>query len=115
MKFALELKDLIYIIINVMSIVTVMLAFRNRIKNLEEFKALVKSVLFQNDATLNLINRQTCKDHRDNVYKMIRREAAITHKAFESIDLVNANIIKIALHMGLEPEERKREARNTKL
>lgn len=110
MEFQLALKDIVYIVVNVCSITAVVLTFSNRIKTLEATNTLFRSVLFQADSTLNLLNKVACKEHRDDVYKMIRREAALTRKAFESIDLVNANIIKIALHMGIEPEETHREA-----
>ena len=117
MEFAFGMKDIIYIVVfaitYIVSIVTVVVTVRSKIKGLEEVIHLIKSVLFQDDATLNLVNVEACKLHRDNVYTQIRREATAAEKSFESIekandkveakmDKVNSNILKIAFHMGVE-------------
>ena len=120
MKFAFGAKDIIYLVVFVVtyivSIVTVVVTLRNKIKNLEDAVHLAKSVLFQKDATLNLISVETCKLNRDVIHSQIRREAASADKTFEKIekaadkaeikmDKIDTNILKIAFHMGVEVKE----------
>lgn len=107
MQLSLELKDLAYIAVNIVSVTAIVLSFRNSLKDFSDFKTLVSSVLFQRDATLNVINQQMCKGHRLTIHEAIQRETDGNKKAQKSIDIANANIIKIAIHMGLEIGEQK--------
>lgn len=91
MELALGIKDAIYLTVNGVTVATVWLSFRNRVKNLEDTCKLTKTVLFQEDASLNLVTVKSCETHRK-----------VTEK---SLSIINSNVIKILFHLGINPED----------
>jgi len=105
MELTLGLKDLMYIGTTVTSVTVVISMLRNRVEKLEERMKTHNSTLFKKDASLNLINTDSCKVHRAEIDKELEKNASVSEKALAEIQKVNINIIKIAAHMKVDLEE----------
>jgi len=105
-----ELKDLIYVCIYVASMAGVFAAMKYRVEKVEDVTTSIKDIMFLEKGGLNLIDNSTCIEHRQQVKTDIRvvksdvdREAENTRRAFDEIRCLNQNIIKLMLHMKVEP------------
>lgn len=85
----LETKDIIYILLYIISMISMFLAFRYEVKELRKDVTRGQKVLYQDAGNLNVIDVNTCKRYRDEVFESIRR----TERAFEMF-LVEAREIK---------------------
>ena len=104
MEWTFTLKDSIYIIIQLCTVIGFLFALNFKVRKLEESNQLVKKVMFQDRGGLNLVDNETCKSHRDQVHTCIRNEAAVNRRAFEHIDVINQNIIQIMMHLKIQPK-----------
>ena len=103
MQLTFDLKDVVYLAVYFITFVGMFASFRSRLIRLEDKYATIKSVMFQDKGGLNIIDKETCKGNMNTVHEKIRQESRITRKAFENIDCLNQNIIKIMMHMKLKP------------
>ncbi len=114
MNFDLSAKDVIYILVYVVSVVTIINSLKNSIKNLgkdiQSVKteigkdiSLLKKVIFRQDGALNFITQDVFRESKNLIYEKIRSEATVTQKAFKSIDTLNENVLKIMIHMKIQP------------
>lgn len=97
------LKDIIYISVYVASVATLFTKMRSSLKELKEGVNSIKKILFKEKGGLNIVDNTRCKEHRDGVHKSIRREAAQTQDALAQIYNLNQNVIRIMMHMNIEP------------
>lgn len=97
------LRDAIYIGTYIVSISGIIFGLKFRISKNEASTQTLNKIVFKEKGGLNVVTTEVCKQHRDTIHKSIRQEAAITRKAFEQIRCLNQNIIKIMMHMQLEP------------
>lgn len=116
MELTLGLKDIIYISVYVVTIASLIFGFRGRIKRLEERMGTHNSTLFKKDASLNLVTTEVCKEHRvtgeknckehrDEVTKILDKSALVVKEVFDKLEKVNINIVKIATHMKVDVDE----------
>ena len=113
------LKDLIYVISILVVFISTWEAMKYKLKKIEDSNATIKRIVFQEKGGLNIIDNPTCKEHRKqiktdiSVVKLdIKREAETTQRAFDEIQCLNQNIIKIMMHMKLEPVVYRRRKQN---
>lgn len=99
----LDSKDIIYILIYVVSIISVFFAFRNRQSNFERELLRNQKVIFNEHGFPNLIDLKTCKEHRDQVFTAIRRSENIMDQALKKIDDLNKNVLTIMIHLQIKP------------
>lgn len=97
------LRDVIYIAVYVATVAALFAGFKSRLNKLQESIESVKNILFLEKGGLNLVDNNKCKEHQDSVYQMIRRESEVTSDAIDQMQVMNQNMIKIMLHMNLEP------------
>lgn len=97
------LRDALYIGTYVSSITGLLISFKFRLKKTEDSYATIANVIFLDKGGLNIVTNDTCKGHRDQIHTSIRREASITNEAFRQISCLNKNIVKMMVHMKLEP------------
>ena len=98
-----SVKDLVYISVYLISVIGMLYAMKYRVKKVEDSNEILKNIIFRDKGGLNVVDNQSCKDHRDLVYQKIRDESGVTQRAFENIDCINQNIFKIMVHMKLKP------------
>lgn len=96
-------RDAIYVGTYVASILGVLFGFKFRIQKTEEKNKTLSNIIFQEKGGLNVVTNEVCKQHRDHIHNSIRREAGVTNEAFRQISCLNQNIIKMMVHMNLEP------------
>lgn len=97
------LKDLIYVGVYIISFVGVLAGFKYRLQKTEDTNQSLKKIIFLEKGGLNLVTNDVCMGHRNVIHTNIRREAKIAGQAFDQITLMNQNVIKIMMHMKLEP------------
>lgn len=85
----LDAKDIIYILIYVVSIISVFFAFRNRQSHFEREILRNQKVIFNKQGFPNLIDQKTCKDNRDQVFIAIMRIEKMMDQALKKIDDIN--------------------------
>lgn len=95
------IRDLIYIIVYVLSLAGVFNAFKNRLKNLEREVRKGYKILYADRGQLNLIDQDTCKKYRDEVFTAIRRSERIIEMLLDKLEKINENMIIIMVHMGI--------------
>lgn len=103
MGFQLEVKDAVYLIIYVSSIISVFLSFKNRVMSLEKELRRNQKILFGEQGFPNLIDKKTCKEHRDQVFAAIRRSENVMDQALKKIDDLNKNVLTIMIHLQIKP------------
>ena len=96
MELALTIKDLIYILVYVISIVTVFNSVKNRLSNMSNKILTIEEIMFKDNGGLNLVNQESCKERRDIIDDEIKKGEAI-------MDETSRNVIKIMLKLGVEP------------
>jgi len=99
----LEVKDAIYFLGYFISIISVFLAFRNRLNNQEIELKRMQKILFGDKGFPNLIDKKTCKEHRDQVFSAIRRSENIMDQTLKKIDDLNRNVLTIMIHLQIKP------------
>ena len=97
------LKDIVYLIIYVVTLSAVYFRQNNRIKNIEA----LKKVVFKSNGVLSLVEVDTCKAHQDNIHIAIRREADNIGNMKTKIDKMGDNILRIMVHMKIESDKEK--------
>lgn len=98
----LDSKDIIYILIYIVSIISVFFAFRNRQSHIERELARNQKVLFNEHGFPNLIDLKTCKEHRDQVFMTIRRSENILDQVLKKIDIMNENVLTLKAEIRLK-------------
>ena len=97
------LRDLIYVCVYVATVAGLFAGLRFSIGQLKKSVGSIQNIIFKDKGGLNIVDNDKCKEHRDTIHKSIRREAEITHDALTQIHCVNQNIVKIMVHLQLEP------------
>lgn len=113
----LELKDIIYILVYVVSVTGFIVSFKyriskvaedakHRISKVAEDAKLAKRTLFRKDGTLNVLNQTACKEHREVIESDLKRESDTLKRAFRDIEFLNNNVIRIMIHLKIEGAEK---------
>ena len=99
----LELKDTIYFLVYIISMISVFLMFRNRLYNQEKELKRMQKILLGDKGFPNIIDKKTCKEHRDQVFSAIRRSENVMDQALKKIDDLNKNVLTIMIHLQIKP------------
>lgn len=112
----LELKEIIYIfiyvIVYIVSLISVFLAMKYKQSNLEERLTQMQSghreemgqirkILFGKRGSLNLVDVETCKNNRDQVYAAIRRGEQVQEMLLKRVEELNKNVLIIMVHLNV--------------
>ena len=98
----IELRDIIYILINFGTILSLFFAFKNRVSNLEREVRRGMKILYQDAGKLNLIDCDTCKKHRDEIFTALRRSEKSVEMLLIELRDIKENMIIIMVHMGIK-------------
>ena len=101
-SMTIELKDLIYLLIYIVSLITLLLALKNRVQNIEKELRRGMRVLYQEAGSLNVVDHATCKRHRDEIFTAIRRSEKTVEVLLFEIKDIKENMIIIMVHMGIK-------------
>lgn len=101
-----DLKDAIYLITYIVSLISVFISFKSRLIGIEnEFKRVI-SIIYAEKGSLNLIDVKTCKEHRDQVFTALRRSETVMEMALTKIETLNENVIEIMIHLDIRRKGR---------
>lgn len=97
------LRDIIYMAVYVATIAGLFTKVQSKLNQLSKSNESIKNIIFLEKGGLNVVDNAKCVEHRNVVHNVIRREAETTQDAVTQIHCLNQNIIKIMVHMKLEP------------
>lgn len=95
----LETKDIIYILLYIISMISVFLAFKNRLSNVEKTVSRGMKVLYKEAGALNIIDHDTCKRNRDEIFTAIRRSERAMEMLLGKLEELNKNVLLISFKM----------------
>ena len=98
-----DYKDLGYLLVYAITFVGTFSAFKYRISRVEDLVGTIKKTVFKSRGGLNVIDYSTCKEHRATFNKKLEEEAKLTKECAKDIQYMNQNIVKIMVHMKIEP------------
>lgn len=90
----LDVKDIVYLLVYVISVVSVYYAQRNRIGNLEKENSQIKSIIYGDRGKLNIIDHDSCKRYRDEVFAAVRRNEQVNEMLLNEIKEINKNVLQ---------------------
>lgn len=99
---SITIKDAIYVLFYLTSVFSVYFIARNRINNLEKDSRLFKKILYKERGALNLIDTETCKRHRDEVFSQIRRGEKVAEMLLANMQELNRNVITIMAYLDIK-------------
>jgi hypothetical protein len=102
------LKDAVWILVYVISLATVWNAFKNKINNLETNMILMKKVVYQESGVLNLIDANTCKEHRAVFKKDITKVENASALLSEKMDNIGDNVLIIITKLEMIEDDRRK-------
>lgn len=95
----LEVKDIIYLLVYIISIASIYLAnqysTKNRFANIEKELRRGMKVLYQDAGQLNLIDCDTCKRYRDEIFTALRRSEKAQEMFLIELREIKEGIIKL--------------------
>lgn len=91
----MTLRDAIYIIALISSVIAAYYAFKNEINSLKRDDKQQNKVLWEDQGQLNVICKSQCKEHRDQIFAAIRRSDNTIQQLFNKIDALNENVIRL--------------------
>ena len=89
----LDVKDIVYLLVYVISVVSVYYAQRNRIGNLEKENSQIKGIIYGDRGKLNIIDHESCKRYRDEVFTAVRRTEQANEMLLNEIKEINKNVL----------------------
>jgi hypothetical protein len=97
-----EIKDIVYLITYVITLISVFISFRARLASLERDIKRTSEILYADKGSLNVIDVAHCKQNRDEVFTAIRRSEKVIEMLVQEIKNLNENVLKIKVLLELE-------------
>lgn len=97
----LGLKDIIYILVYVVSIAGAFFALRNELNNIRKENKRIRNIIFADQGKLNLVDQATCKQHQDQIYAAIRRSENAFAVTAKEIKTLNENVVRIMVILDI--------------
>lgn len=95
----LGLKDIIYLMVYAVSIAGIFLAFKNELGNVRRDVNHGMKILYKDAGQLNLIDCETCKKHRDEIFTAIRRNEKSFEMFFLDIREIKEELIELRVEI----------------
>lgn len=102
----LEVKDIIYLLVYIISMMSVFFSIRGRLYSIEKETGQVRRILFGDRGTLNIIDVETCRSNRDQVFSAIRRGEQVQEMLLKRIEELNKNVLIIMVHLNIRSPDR---------
>lgn len=97
----LDVKDIIYLMVYIISMVSVFFSIKSRLSDIEKETGNVSKILFGDRGTLNIIDKETCRGNRDQVFTAIRRGEQVQEMLLKRIEELNKNVLIIMVHLNI--------------
>lgn len=76
---------------------------RAKIAALEKEFTRQTQIVYGDKGKLNLIDVGTCKEHRDQVFRAIRRGEDVMEQAIRKMEDLNKNVLTIMVYLQIKP------------
>jgi hypothetical protein len=96
-----ELKDLLHLITYLISVVAVFLSFRFKLSGHQEKLEKIDNILHSQKGSLNVIDKETCKQSRDQLFALIRKTENVNDMMLHKIESLNDNVLVIMVHLNI--------------
>lgn len=97
----LEVKDIIYLLVYIISMMSVFFSMKARLSGIEKETGQVRKILFGDRGTLNIVDVETCKANRDQIFIAIRRNEQVQEMLLKRIEELNKNVLIIMVHLNI--------------
>lgn len=99
----LQPKDVVYVVVYLLSMGGAFLTFRTRLGELERKVASDSCIIYGDRGTLNVIDRNTCEKHRLMLDERIRLAENYNQSISNDIRTLNGNVQLIMFHLNITP------------
>ena len=97
----LTIKDAVYLLTYIITIISLFLTFRNHLYNISKQVKLISDVVFGDKGSLNVIDRPTLKINMDQVWDRIRQNEAAMNMILQEIKELNRNVMAIMFKLNI--------------
>lgn len=97
----LEAKDLVYLLTYTVTLITILLALRSLLFDIRRDLKLLKSIVYGEKGSLNVITEAVLKSNLDEVWDRIRRTDKISQMILVKIEDMDKNILIMMVHQGI--------------
>lgn len=97
----LEIKDIVYVIVYIVSLASVVFSFFSRVLNLEREVKRLKNVMYAAKGGLNLIDLRACSEYRRLATEKVRETQSELRQLIDKLELINQNIGKILVYVEI--------------
>lgn len=104
----LTIKDIVYILAYIITIISGFVTFRARLKILETEMINNRKIIFGERGCLNLIDAKTCNEYRNQVFIAIKRSEKAMESTTSKLDRLNDHLIKIMTKLEISQDEGKK-------
>jgi len=104
---SIALKDAVWFIVYIVSMVSIFLAFRNEVKNLKNEVKKEKSIIWQEGGRLNLVDHKACREYRDAIWSSMRKCDNVMEGMNSRLDSINEKIIRVLVKLELNGKDDK--------
>lgn len=104
---SIALKDAVWFIVYIVSMVSIFLAFRNEVKNLRDEVKKEKSIIWQEGGRLNLVDHKACREYRDAIWSSMRKYDNVMEGMNSRLDSINEKIIRVLVKLELNGKDNK--------
>lgn len=104
---SIDLKDAVWFIVYIVSMVSIFLAFRNEVKNLKNEVKKEKSIIWQEGGRLNLVDHKACREYRDGIWQSMRKCDNVMEGMNTRLDSINEKIIRVLVKLELNGKDDK--------
>lgn len=98
------LKDIIYCIVLLVTVLTAWFTLKNKVNNLMKDMGLLKKIIFTESGLLNLLDTRTCREKRDEIKKSIESSNEAIKKMSDTITKMDSNIRLIMYKLKVDEE-----------
>lgn len=97
----LRAEDIIYIIVYVITLMSIIFSLRSKLKSIEKDNRLLKNIIFGDKGKLNIIDCDLCKRNRDEVFTSIRKTESAIQMVIPKIDELRDNMLTMMIYLKI--------------
>jgi hypothetical protein len=102
----LDINDAVYLLVYAVTVVAILITYRNRIGHLEKALDRINRILYADSGALNLVSHDNCRNRLDMVYAAIRKGESGQQELLKKFDKLNENVLKIYFFLKLDQSQK---------
>lgn len=97
----ITVKDIVYLLTYIISMITLFLTFRNRQYNISKGLKLLSNIVFGEKGSLNVIDQRTFNSQLDQIWTRIRQNEMTSNMMLQKIEELNRNVLAIMITLNV--------------